>query len=131
MKANAGGVYLVHIWGGYRHAGHYTGYAHDIDERITEHRASRGARLLQVVNTAGIEWEVVRVWMGAGRKWERILKGRGGARRMCPVCNPGNTRAVVQRKRKSRGNASLTQARSGAVALRSAHLQSTIQEQAQ
>jgi predicted GIY-YIG superfamily endonuclease len=39
-------VYLVHFSEPYRHAGHYTGWTADLDARLAEHNAGRGARLL-------------------------------------------------------------------------------------
>lgn len=78
-------VYLIHFAAKYQHASHYIGSARDLDSRIEEHRANRGARLLQVVNAAGINWEVVRTWTG-GRTVERQLKNRHAAARLCPTC---------------------------------------------
>jgi hypothetical protein len=40
---------------------------------------------MEVVNDAGIEWQLARVWAG-GRERERQLKRQGGASRHCPVC---------------------------------------------
>ena len=45
-KAPGGVVYLVHFSEPYRHARHYTGWTVDLDARLAEHRAGRGARLL-------------------------------------------------------------------------------------
>lgn len=80
------GVYLLHFHRRYRHAGHYTGYASNIAERLEHHAAGRGARLLEVVAGAGITWQLARVWPGADRAKERRLKRSGGASRYCPVC---------------------------------------------
>lgn len=80
-------VYLIHFSTPYKQAQHYLGYTHcDLDERIAAHRENRGARLLQVVNDAGIAWEVVRVWMGAGREVEQKYKRAQHNKRLCPVC---------------------------------------------
>lgn len=78
-------VYLIHFSEKYKHAGHYLGYADDLQARIAAHRANRGARLLQVVNQAGISWDVVRVWQG-DRSVERQLKNQHNGWALCPVC---------------------------------------------
>lgn len=80
-----GWIYLLHFDRPYRHAGHYTGWTLDIDRRLTEHAAGRGARLLAVITAAGITWTLARVWVGT-RADERQLKQCGGASRRCPLC---------------------------------------------
>ena len=80
-----GVVYLVHFSAPYRHARHYTGWTADLDSRLAEHQAGRGARLLQVITQAGIEWTLARTWQGT-RERERQLKRQGGASRRCPIC---------------------------------------------
>ena len=84
-KAPDGVVYLVHFTEPYRHARHYTGWTVDLDARLAEHRAGRGARLLQVIAQAGIAWTLARTWEGT-RQRERQLKRQGGASRRCPIC---------------------------------------------
>jgi len=78
-------VYLLHFSEPYRHARHYRGSARDVPARLRKHAAGRGARLLAVVQAAGITWELARVWPG-GRARERQLKRQGGASRQCPLC---------------------------------------------
>ncbi|MDL4817376.1 hypothetical protein [Actinomadura opuntiae] len=39
-------VYLLHFTRPYKHAKHYTGWTSDLDARLAEHAAGRGARLL-------------------------------------------------------------------------------------
>jgi predicted GIY-YIG superfamily endonuclease len=78
-------VYLVHFFEPYRHARHYTGWTVDLDARLAEHRAVRGARLLQVIAQAGIGWTLARTWEGPPAR-ERQLKRQGGASRRCPIC---------------------------------------------
>jgi len=80
-----GVVYLVHSAELYRHARHYTGWTADLNARLALHRAGGGARLLQVLAQAGIEWTLVRTWEGS-RARERQLKRQGGASRRCPIC---------------------------------------------
>ena len=81
----AGTVYLLHFHRPYRHARHYLGWAADLDTRLAEHAAGRGARLTAVVRAAGIGWHLARTWPG-GRARERQLKRQGGASRCCPDC---------------------------------------------
>lgn len=78
-------VYLLHFSRRYQHAGHYIGVAHNLERRIDEHRRGRGARLMEVVSQAGIDFTVARTWTG-DRVRERQLKKQGGASRLCPLC---------------------------------------------
>lgn len=80
-----GWIYLLHFDRAYRHAKHYTGFAVDLDRRLTAHLCGRGARLTTVVAQAGIGWTLARVWPGT-RSMERALKNQGGASRRCPMC---------------------------------------------
>lgn len=90
--APSGVVYLVHFTRPYRHARHYTGWTADLDSRLAEHQAGRGARLLAVISQAGIEWTLARTWPGT-RSRERQLKRQGGASRRCPICRAERVRA--------------------------------------
>jgi predicted GIY-YIG superfamily endonuclease len=89
-----GTVYLFHFDQRYEHAGHYTGWAEDLDHRVAEHLAGRGARLIEVISQAGIGFRLARTWPGVTRARERQLKRQGGASRYCPIC---------QDERKARG----------------------------
>ena len=80
-----GVVYLLHFDRRFQHAAHYTGWALDLDSRMTEHARGRGARLTAVVLAAGIGWTLARTWDG-DRYLERRIKNRGSAVRQCPVC---------------------------------------------
>lgn len=80
-----GTVYLLHFTERYRHAQHYTGWTVDLDARLATHRSGDGARLLEVIAGAGIDWQLARTWPG-GRNRERALKRQGGASRRCPIC---------------------------------------------
>ncbi len=86
-----GVVYLVHFTQPYRHARHYTGWTADLESRLAEHQAGRGARLLQVITQAGIGWTLARTWP-VTRKRERQLKRQGGASRRCPICRAARER---------------------------------------
>ena len=79
-------IYLLHFDQPYRHARHYLGYADDLDARLKRHRAGNGARLIEVINAAGITWRCVRTWRG-GRKLERQLKRRKEGPALCPICS--------------------------------------------
>jgi predicted GIY-YIG superfamily endonuclease len=89
-----GTVYLLHFDQRYEHAGHYTGWAEDLDRRLAEHLGGRGARLIEVIVQAGIGLRLARTWPGVTRARERQLKRQGGASRYCPIC---------QAERKARG----------------------------
>jgi predicted GIY-YIG superfamily endonuclease len=81
------GVYLLHISPPYKHARHYLGYADDIGARVAAHRAGHGARLTQVAVDAGCILVLARMWPDTNRTFERTLKNRKHAPRLCPVCN--------------------------------------------
>jgi predicted GIY-YIG superfamily endonuclease len=89
-----GTCYLLHFDQRYQHAGHYTGWATDLDRRLPEHLLGRGARLLEVITQAGIGFRLARTWPDVTRARERQLKRQGGASRYCPIC---------QAQRKARG----------------------------
>lgn len=80
-----GTVYLLHFSSPYKHAKHYLGYTTNLLQRVADHRAGRGARLIEVITAAGISFEVVRTWSG-NRKFERQLKKRKKSTFLCPVC---------------------------------------------
>jgi hypothetical protein len=72
-------------------ASHYLGWAEDVDARMVEHRAgrgARGARILAACVAQGIGFEVVRTWAGVDRSFERRLKRQHNAWRQCPRCRP-------------------------------------------
>jgi predicted GIY-YIG superfamily endonuclease len=93
-SAPRGTVYLLHFDQRYQHAGHYTGWADDLDHRLAQHQRGTGARLVEVITQAGIGFRVARLWPGASKSRERSLKNSGGASRYCPIC---------QDERKARG----------------------------
>ena len=69
-------------------ASHYLGWATDVEARMAEHRAGRGARILAACVARGIGFEVVRTWAGVDRSFERRLKRQHNAWRHCPRCGP-------------------------------------------
>ena len=66
---------------------HYLGFAHDLEQRIAQHRAGTGSRLCEVAKERGIGFDVVAVWSG-DRTLERKLKNRKNAPCLCYKCNP-------------------------------------------
>ena len=81
-------VYLLSITPPLHHAAHYIGYTdHDtIDKRLEKHLSGNGAKLIRAAIAAGSTIDIVHVWPGKCRKFERKLKKRGGASRWCPHC---------------------------------------------
>jgi predicted GIY-YIG superfamily endonuclease len=79
----------------YKHAGHYLGWAADLDVRLAAHRAGNGARLIAVIMAAGIEWQLARTWPGTTEGHEKTLKDRNNRRALCPLCNPGTKAGTV------------------------------------
>lgn len=81
-----GTIYLLHFSEPYKHARHYLGWTcGPLEDRLADHAAGRGARLLAVVRSADITWTLARIWSG-GRTRERSLKRSGGSSRHCPLC---------------------------------------------
>jgi len=81
-------VYLLHLDTPLRHAKHYVGFANDdLAARLERHACGQGARMLAVCRERGITWRLVRTWTG-NRRFERQLKNRKEAPKLCPVCNP-------------------------------------------
>lgn len=103
-----GTVYLIHLSqplgndgnGGRNSASHYLGWTGGaLEERIAAHGTSKGSCLLAEANRRGIAWEVVRTWEDVDRHFERRLKRRGSAKRICPCCNPDAERwATIKRE---------------------------------
>jgi predicted GIY-YIG superfamily endonuclease len=87
VAADDGTVYLIHFDTPYSHARHYTGWTRDLDARLAQHQAGRGARLMEVITDAGISWHVARTWPG-DRTRERAIKDRHEAPKLCPDCTP-------------------------------------------
>ena len=79
-------VYVLHFTQPLKHAHHYVGWSKDLNARLAHHKAGTGARLMQVVGAAGIEWTLARVWPGETRTFERTLKNTHRVARYCPVC---------------------------------------------
>lgn len=97
-----GDVYVLHFSTPYKHAGHYIGWAKDADARIRAHREGRGGRLTQVAVRNGIELQVAAIHHGVTRDFERRLKNRGGASRVCPICIAARQAAIDAGKARRR-----------------------------
>jgi predicted GIY-YIG superfamily endonuclease len=82
------GVYILHLDTPLEHARHYTGFAHDLAERIPLHGTSRGARIMQVCQERGITWRLGRIFEDGDRRLERRFKKTGHAAARCAICNP-------------------------------------------
>jgi len=83
--------YLLHFDQPYKHARHYIGMTGCLTARLKLHRAGNGARLMEVVTQAHIDFEVSRLWLcdtyEQARTLERKLKrthGHGPA--LCLLC---------------------------------------------
>lgn len=90
-----GTVYLIHFDAPYKHARHYLGFTKDLSSRIKAHADGHGARLIAVIDAAGIGWQLARTWEGT-RARERQIKNQGGAAGVCPMCG------ITPRKLKGR-----------------------------
>lgn len=82
------GVYLLHFTKPYRGCSHYIGWSNDIYRRYQEHVSLNGKSNPLV--KAAIENDsvvlLVRVWEGESKKFERWLKNKKGASKLCPCC---------------------------------------------
>jgi hypothetical protein len=87
-----GAVYLLHLEPGLpitgsRVARHYLGWTQtDVHERVREHLAGRGSPLVRAALAAGADVTLQRTWVGVDRHFERRLKNRHEAPRLCPRC---------------------------------------------
>jgi hypothetical protein len=89
----------------YKTAGHYTGWAANLEKRLAEHEAGRGARLTQVQAAAGGTWRLAAVEPGT-RFRERQLKAHGASRR-CPICRAEAASTVPLRRPEPEAEAEL------------------------
>jgi hypothetical protein len=84
------GLYLLHFEPRLHHAGHYLGFAVDVERRVGEHLAAgaKASPLVRAAIAAGSVVELVRTWPAGDRTLERRLKREKHGPRLCPVCNP-------------------------------------------
>src|SRR5687768_15407932 len=83
-----GTVYLLHFHRpiSEKHtAQHYIGWAFHLGSRIQQHLKGKGARLTRVALERGIPFEIAATFPG-DRRYERTLKNRKNARKLCPIC---------------------------------------------
>jgi len=86
---NLGTVYLLHFERKYYHCQHYIGFTvrSNIGDRMDEHvMTDKGSNLVKAVSDAGIKVSLVRAWKGVDRNFERKLKNRKNAPKLCPLC---------------------------------------------
>ena len=55
-----GTIYVLHFDRTYKHARHYTGWTTDLTQRLNEHRQGHGARLITVITSSGIGFQLAR-----------------------------------------------------------------------
>jgi len=79
-----------------RAAKHYLGFSADVPSRLEDHRAGKGARLLEVAKQRGIGFKLVRVWPDTDRNFERRLHNRKSSPRLCPLCNPNASNRMTE-----------------------------------
>jgi hypothetical protein len=61
------------------------GYATRLDRRALQHLTGRGAKITQALHRRGIGFVIARTWPGS-RSFEKHLKARKNARKLCPIC---------------------------------------------
>lgn len=93
-----GVVYLIHFDEPYEHARHYLGYTKCLTVRLALHRSGQGARLIQVIQEAGIGWTLATWWRG-DRSLERRLKNWHNAKKLCPICRAEKVNQIMAARR--------------------------------
>lgn len=83
-------IYLLHFSPAYktrsgRRIRHYMGATRDIDGRMRDHKAGRGARLLAAAVKRGTRITIARRWRGSFKK-EQELKALKNHKSLCSVC---------------------------------------------
>lgn len=71
------------------HAGHYLGYAREVEPRLNTHRRGHGSPLIRALVERGGDFLLVRTWSNGSRTQERELKRCKQLRRLCPLCRNG------------------------------------------
>jgi len=84
-------LYLIHFDRKLAHAQHYVGStSRRLADRIAEHQAGTGARLLAALQRVGIDFRVVYTERfdtpGLARIRERQLKRAKNLPKLCPIC---------------------------------------------
>lgn len=86
-----GDVYLLHLDPGVPRGGgvnsrHYIGWTLNVDQRLNEHTRGTGSPLVKAAVDTGSTVTLARTWPGVDRNFERQLKNRKTAPRLCPIC---------------------------------------------
>ncbi len=82
-------IYLLHFEKKLGHSQHYLGFSEsheNFHKRLERHTKGQGSRLMRAVSKAGINFAVARIWEGKDRNFERKLKNRKNAPKLCPIC---------------------------------------------
>lgn len=66
-------------------AQHYSGWCEDLEARIAQHLAGEGSKITRAAIAQGIEISLVATWR-APLSFEKYLKRRKDAPRLCPIC---------------------------------------------
>jgi predicted GIY-YIG superfamily endonuclease len=82
-----GTVYVLHFDQPFKHANHYIGFTtRTVEDRLVEHIIGDGSKFLAKVVAAGITFRLAVVFPNVDLRYEYQLKNRGGAKRVCPIC---------------------------------------------
>lgn len=89
-----GTIYLIHLNQRLKHAGHYLGWALDLENRLECHRkgyAGHASNFMHHVALNEIEWVLAASWpstdsWAATRRVEANIKSWGSLARICPIC---------------------------------------------
>ena len=97
-------LYILHFAEPLAHAQHYIGIAKNSDQRLKNHKAGRGAKLVHAVHKAGIEitkheLQVFDSYTEA-KTIEKRLKNIGRRFKYCPACNGGKKFEIPKTRRK-------------------------------
>jgi len=80
-------VYLLHLSRPIRGKRHYIGITGDPDTRLRLHvELGGGSAITRKAKKLGIAVRVARTWKNADHSFERTLKRRKDAKRLCPLC---------------------------------------------
>lgn len=75
-------------------AAHYVGWAVNLEDRMREHHAGRGAAITRAAVARGVAFEVVQTWPGDYRL-EHHIKRLKNAPRLCPHCGQKHPRGPL------------------------------------
>lgn len=87
-------VYLLHFNEKLSHAQHYIGFVEgeeeSLENRLVKHKSGTGAKIMAALADKNITFQLARVWDDSDRKFERKLKNRKNASKLCPICKNNN-----------------------------------------